>query len=186
LHHIVPEAQHGSDDIDNAIPVCFDCHAEIESRSNMGRHFSKEELQEHKRRWLEICRERPEVLVHSSRQNSQSGPLEALLSELEYNEVLVTGDDHRNDYVTLAAGQFDRAIAANALSSLEPTVQEQIFRTYKLITGIADLLQSRFVQRPGSSPYVELSRQIGNMRRRLREELEATVGALRGSLGIGR
>jgi 5-methylcytosine-specific restriction endonuclease McrA len=28
-HHIVPEAQGGGDDEDNAMPVCFDCHAKL-------------------------------------------------------------------------------------------------------------------------------------------------------------
>lgn len=29
VHHIVPENEGGSDDIDNAIPLCFDCHSEV-------------------------------------------------------------------------------------------------------------------------------------------------------------
>ena len=29
VHHIVPEGEGGSDDIDNAIPLCFDCHSEV-------------------------------------------------------------------------------------------------------------------------------------------------------------
>lgn len=119
LHHIIPRAENGPDEIDNAIPVCLDCHAEIESRSNMGRHFTQTELREHKRRWLEVCQDRPDILVHATRR-AETGPIEALMSELEYNRVLVTGDDHRNDFATLAANQFDRAIAGNALASLEP------------------------------------------------------------------
>lgn len=30
IHHITPKGEGGSDDIDNAIPLCFDCHSEIE------------------------------------------------------------------------------------------------------------------------------------------------------------
>jgi hypothetical protein len=29
VHHLVPENEEGSDDIDNAIPLCFDCHSEV-------------------------------------------------------------------------------------------------------------------------------------------------------------
>src|SRR5437867_102376 len=118
LHHILPKKQDGPDEIDNAVPVCMDCHAEIESKSNMGRHFSQAELLEHKRRWLEICRVRPDVLVQSARRSAEAGPLEALLSELEYNLVLLTGDDHQHDYATPVVSQFDRALAANVLASL--------------------------------------------------------------------
>ena len=53
LHHIKPRSEGGSDDISNAIPVCFDCHAEIESTGPRGRRFTPGELKEHKRRWLQ-------------------------------------------------------------------------------------------------------------------------------------
>lgn len=29
VHHLVPESKGGGDDIDNAIPLCFDCHSEV-------------------------------------------------------------------------------------------------------------------------------------------------------------
>ena len=29
VHHLVPESERGSDDIDNAIPLCFDCHSDV-------------------------------------------------------------------------------------------------------------------------------------------------------------
>jgi hypothetical protein len=30
VHHLVPEEQHGGDDIDNAIPLCFECHGSVQ------------------------------------------------------------------------------------------------------------------------------------------------------------
>lgn len=30
VHHLLPEAQDGSDDLDNAIPLCFECHGVVE------------------------------------------------------------------------------------------------------------------------------------------------------------
>ena len=29
VHHIVPESEGGSNDIDNALPLCFNCHSEV-------------------------------------------------------------------------------------------------------------------------------------------------------------
>ena len=29
VHHLVQESEGGGDDIDNAIPLCFDCHSEV-------------------------------------------------------------------------------------------------------------------------------------------------------------
>jgi hypothetical protein len=85
--HIIPKEDGGSDDIDNAIPVCFECHAEIHSYNDKhprGRKFSPEELRRHKEQWLTICKERQEVLVSASRA-ADVGPLQALIDELELN-----------------------------------------------------------------------------------------------------
>jgi hypothetical protein len=103
--HIVPHADGGSDAIENAIAVCFECHAEIHSYNDKhprGRKFRPEELQYHKDQWLEICSERPDVLVAAPR-SIDVGPLQALVDELEFN----------------------RRVAANAASE----VQGCLFRT---------------------------------------------------------
>ncbi len=57
--HIVPASEGGSNTIDNAIPVCFECHAEIHSYNDKhprGRKFLANELRVHKEQWLEILR----------------------------------------------------------------------------------------------------------------------------------
>jgi HNH endonuclease len=184
LHHIIPRAEGGPDEIENAIPVCLDCHAEIESRGNMGRQFSHAELREHKRRWLEICRDQPAAIIQTNRVGAVTGPLEALLGELEYNTILLTGDDHRTDYATLVVAQFDRAIAANALSSLERAVRERVYRTYKLISETSDLIHSRMGHPPGGNTYNVMSNQIGEKRVALRALLPNTIAGLRTALGI--
>ena len=71
--HIVPSVEGGADTIDNAVPVCFECHAEIHSYNDMhpgGRKFRPAELRGHKEQWLEICR---------VNQNSSSVPPETLM-----------------------------------------------------------------------------------------------------------
>ena len=114
----------------------------------------------------------------------ETGPLEALLSELEYNQVLITGDDHQHDYATLVKGQFDRAIAANALASLETGVKQEIFKTYKAITETADLIRSRMLHPPGGNPYNKLSNDIRDRRGRLRGEIAEAIFALKSALGV--
>src|SRR4030042_6450691 len=85
--HIVPKEDSGDDSISNAIPVCFECHAEIHGYNDKhprGRKFLPEELRLHKDQWLKMCVERPDVLVSASRA-SDVGPLQALIDELEFN-----------------------------------------------------------------------------------------------------
>src|SRR5439155_2947556 len=90
VDHIVPGSESGSDDITNAIPVCFECHAEIHSyndRHPRGRKFLPEELLGHKEQWLEICRSRPEIFLEATR-NSDVGPVQALIDELDVNVIV--------------------------------------------------------------------------------------------------
>jgi hypothetical protein len=181
LHHIVPG---GSDDEENALPVYLDCHAEIESKSNMVRRFTEEELRNHKRGWLEICRERPDVLISSVRRNSEMGPIESLLSELEYNGILLRGEDQARDIVPLAINQFDRAIAANALVILDPGIREELFLLYKLFAGISELIRLYAHDDPRSDAGARYITAITPLRGRARSAVVSAALNLKNALSI--
>lgn len=56
VHHIVPEAQGGSNVASNGIPVCFDCHADVEhynSKHPKGSKYSVTELKKHRENWFD-------------------------------------------------------------------------------------------------------------------------------------
>jgi len=56
--HMLPKSKNGTDSIENAIPICFECHAEIHLYNNKhprGRKYHTKELRKHKKQWLEIC-----------------------------------------------------------------------------------------------------------------------------------
>jgi len=77
VDHIVPGSESGSDDITNAIPVCFECHAEIHSYNDKhprGRKYHSAGLQGHKNQWLETCQRHPKLLFEN-RGDSDVGPL---------------------------------------------------------------------------------------------------------------
>lgn len=57
VHHIVPAAEGGTDTIDNAIALCFDCHAaagHYNDRHPKGSKFSPQELRKHKESWFKL------------------------------------------------------------------------------------------------------------------------------------
>lgn len=57
VHHIVPEAQGGSNEIENAIALCFDCHADAghyNPKHPIGTKLSPSELRRHRDRWHDI------------------------------------------------------------------------------------------------------------------------------------
>lgn len=58
VHHIVPEADGGPDTIENAIALCFRCHAEAghyNPRHPRGTAYSPSELRKHRDAWWSYC-----------------------------------------------------------------------------------------------------------------------------------
>ena len=54
VHHIIQEAEGGSNEFENAIPLCFDCHADVghyNPKHPKGIKYSKVELREHRNNW---------------------------------------------------------------------------------------------------------------------------------------
>jgi hypothetical protein len=54
-HHIKPESQGGDDTLDNCMPLCFDCHAEVEHYNPShpkGTKFRPAELKGHRDSWI--------------------------------------------------------------------------------------------------------------------------------------
>jgi hypothetical protein len=125
--HIVPRDEGGGEEIENAIPVCFGCHAEIHSyndRHPRGREFQPNELRAHKAQWIQACADHPEVLVANAR-GADVGPLQALIDELEFNKTV-------SEYqaAPFADEQFRRAIRYGAIAILDPTLRQNILHAY--------------------------------------------------------
>ena len=59
VHHINPKEQGGLDTAENAIVLCFDCHADAGhyfAKHPKGTKFTPKELKKHKKEWLEIVK----------------------------------------------------------------------------------------------------------------------------------
>ncbi len=130
--HIVPAADGGADDIDNAIPVCFECHAEIHSYNDKhprGRKLRPEELRAHKEQWLAICKQKPEIFVHSTR-DTDVGPLQALIDELEFNLVVAEKTGPGSWGCEFSNEQFQRAVRAGAIATLQDDLKRAVLNAY--------------------------------------------------------
>lgn len=60
MHHLKPQNKGGDDSLENCIPLCFDCHAEVEHYNNShprGRKFSEAELRKHRDNWYRTLQE---------------------------------------------------------------------------------------------------------------------------------
>jgi hypothetical protein len=130
--HIVQRADGGSDDIENAIPVCFDCHADIHTYNDQhpkGRKFTPHELRLHKEKWLAICaasKDRP--VVHPVA--TEPGSLQGLLDEIEYNIYAAQQGAKGKLGCRIRDEQFTKALAAGKISFLLPETRASIFSAY--------------------------------------------------------
>jgi hypothetical protein len=87
VHHIESATTPASGRIENAIPLCCNCHAEVchyNPKHPKGRKLTPGELRRHKEQCLGLCREHPEMFV-ASQQPAEAGSLERLASELTFN-----------------------------------------------------------------------------------------------------
>ena len=130
LDHITPVADGGSDEIDNAIPLCFDCHAEAHHYNPAhprGRRFRPSELRHHRDQWLGICREHPEIFVNAQ-PKPEAGSLQRLHSELLFDQALThTG---RGAGAPLEIAQFRRAIGDGVLGWVPEELRKAIEDAY--------------------------------------------------------
>ena len=153
--HMVPRADGGSDDIDNAIPVCFECHAEIHSYNDAhprGRKFQPAELRRHKEQWLRICHDNPEALIAAPR-HVGVGPVQALIDELEFNERVshLTGADTSG--CLFRDEQFQRAIQSGSVALLHDDIKGALHDAYVAIGAANQLISASWQHAKGGADW---------------------------------
>lgn len=157
--HIVPAAESHDHSIENAIPVCFDCHAEIHAynpKHPRGRCFTPEELRMSKEKWLHICETRPEIFVEASR-TVDIGPIQGMLDELEHNLVVsaeINGEKSGFPQLPMAKEvwlgflfkdkQFTRAIREGVLSTLDDSLRQAISKAYGAVSRANEAVKSHY------------------------------------------
>ncbi len=158
--HIVPRDDGGQSTIENAIAVCFECHAEIHSyndRHPRGRKFRPEELRRHKEQWLETCKTRPDIF-NARFSTAEVGPLQALIDELEFNtRVAVHVMPDRMGCLFLEE-QFRKAISTGSIATLRDNLKELLIGAYVAI-GRANQHVSAAVGHTGKSDPLQESAQ---------------------------
>jgi hypothetical protein len=132
--HIRPTVDGGDDSIANAIPVCFDCHAEIHSyndKHTRGRKFTAEELAKHKEQWLKLCSDHPAVaFLHLREPDGEVGPLQALVDEIEFNLAVAHCTASGEIGCPFREEQSSRAIRTGSIALLAQDLKAAIIGAY--------------------------------------------------------
>jgi len=167
LHHVEQKSDGGNDDIKNAIPLCFECHAEVNHYNDAhprGRKFSKKELLIHKKQWLEICANHPAALISAPR-DVDVGPLEGMLLELEYNEEIVsrfTDGTSWQDKIgcVLQDNEYKRSIAQGSLLLLPDDLRKIVGKAYAEVGRINTFVTLYTNTRPEGSAFAKATNKL--------------------------
>jgi len=184
-HHIKQKVDGGKDDIKNAIPLCFECHAEVtlyNPKHPKGRKYTKGELLEHKEQWLKLCKNHPEILVNNPT-NKDIGSLEGMVLELELNlkiAKLANGafpwDRIGNSLRTL---QYERAMAEGTVMLLSSELKGKINDVYLLIGKTNNFITMLFNTRPEGNAYAEAKNNVISSLRSSVDSIEQTFKELK-------
>ena len=169
----------GPDTIDNAIPVCFECHAEIHAYNDQhprGRKYRPEELRLHKQQWLDMCKQGG-VFLASIPSRTDVGPIQALIDELEFNQAIAARAPEVPHLLTsahFALTQFDRCISEGVLSLLELDLKERLINAYAAMRRANNQIDAIAPARSGEAQALAVNRT----RDRLNETLPLIQEAL--------
>lgn len=158
MNHIDPASNSGGDDIDNAIPLCFECHAEVghyNPKHPKGKKYSIEELKLHREQWIDICKNSPQVFAAVPERDV--GPLESMLAELEYNlwvaELAEGPHPQERIGAPLKLTQYERAITEGSLMLLPDDVKAKVTEAYVAIGRAQAFNETRISVGPTGSAY---------------------------------
>jgi hypothetical protein len=160
IDHIVPRKDGGTNSIENAIAVCFDCHAEIHHYNTShpkGRRFRAEELLKHKEQWLKICKNRPELLSEINR-NSNAEPSQALADELDFNLDIAKESNQENLGCLFVDHQYQRAINEGIIATLNDDLKSLIREAYRTMSRANQLIP---VPLQHSPQFINYSQHMG-------------------------
>lgn len=167
LHHVMYKASGGGDDIANAIPLCFECHAEVNHYNDShprGRKFTEEELLAHKQLWLDICKNHPEALISAPR-DADVGPLEGMSLELSNNcDVLkqITEGNSWQEKIgcVLYNQEYLRSVAQGSLLLLPASLRKILNEAYTNVGRVNTFVTMYSSTRPEGNAFSEVTNKL--------------------------
>jgi hypothetical protein len=92
LHHIKPKKDKGEDTLENCLPLCFDCHADVMQYNPShpkGKKYTESELKLHRKNWYEKIQASTGVPSQSNYLNLDSKTYERILELLRSDKLML-------------------------------------------------------------------------------------------------
>lgn len=176
IDHIIQQAEDGPDTYENAISVCFECHAEIHSynpKHPRGRKFQPDELRGHRDQWISICKEHPEIFRSGSFTRAEVGPLQSLIDELEFNEAVTAVPSGQDQFCLFKEKQFLEAMRTGSIATLQDELKRSINAAYVQM-GQANQLMNAQVNTDNPNALGDLHQRA---MAKIKESRQAILGA---------
>jgi len=184
LHHVEHKSKGGSDKIENAIPVCFECHAEVNHYNDAhprGRKFTGEELLAHKKQWLDICANHPAALISAPR-DVDVGPLEGMMLELQHNidvlKFFSEGQFQDRIGLVLQNAEYGRSISQGSLLLLPTELRKSLSSGYAQVGRINTFVALFTNTPPDGNAFANAQDKLGTAYRKSLESIESAHKAL--------
>jgi hypothetical protein len=103
---------------------------------------------------LEKCRKRPEIFINAAR-DSDVGPLQALIDELEFNVVVAKNASRDEQGCLFVDEQFRRVMRAGAIAILHEELKQKILEAYVSMGRANQRISAVLGHHHGSHPWAE-------------------------------
>jgi hypothetical protein len=97
LHHIEHKSEGGDDTFENAIPLCFDCHADIRSydvKHPKGSKYTRTELKQHRDNWYRRVEGTPVAQYDANATNLDERLLLQIQEILPWDGAILVAREH--------------------------------------------------------------------------------------------
>lgn len=187
VHHIVHKSDGGGNKIENAIPLCFECHAEANHYNPdhpKGRKFTDEELLGHKKQWLDTCAKHPEALIAAPR-DADIGPLEGMSLELEFNQSIISRISdgaavwQENIGSTLHEQEYFRAVKEGSLLLLPEDLRKLVNDAYSVVGRVNTFIRMYSSTPPEGNAFSEATNRLLNAYRKGWDQTNTAVVELK-------
>lgn len=110
-HHILQVREGGDDSIDNCIPLCFDCHADVKAYNPLhpkGCAYTESELRRHRGNWFSFCSNNPLESNDTVKANIEAHSAKVLLRgpRLKARNLFIKFADSCLQYQALHSAKF--------------------------------------------------------------------------------
>lgn len=136
IHHIKARADGGEDTFENAIPLCFDCHAivrQYDPKHPKGTKFTESELKMHRDKWYQQ--------MQNSENNKEPKPLQ-LHHQKEHQNIMLMKVNDGNDLI----GYIETA--QGIIFSQDAKTRDEVNLISEFVQYIKDLMDYDLLDEP--------------------------------------